>query len=48
MQPEEITSELKLNSLSDRPWNVLPSVATDGRGIFEGLVSIYACLKLKC
>ncbi|QKX57191.1 uncharacterized protein TRUGW13939_04299 [Talaromyces rugulosus] len=41
MQPEEITSELKLNSLSDRPWNVLPSVATDGRGIFEGLVSYF-------
>ncbi|CRG86341.1 ADP-ribosylation factor 6 [Talaromyces islandicus] len=40
MQPEEITSELKLNSLSDRPWNVLPSVATDGRGIFEGLYRV--------
>ncbi|KAH8695258.1 putative ADP-ribosylation factor 6 [Talaromyces proteolyticus] len=37
LAPSEITEKLALNKLKDRLWNVVPSVATDGSGIFEGL-----------
>lgn len=40
MSPEEITQALQLTKLKDKLWYVAPSVATDGTGIFEGLVSI--------
>lgn len=30
---------LQLTKLKDKLWYVAPSVATDGTGIFEGLVS---------
>lgn len=40
LSPEEITNALQLNKLKDRLWYVVPSVATEGTGIFEGLVSI--------
>lgn len=39
LSPEEITNALQLNKLKDRLWYVVPSVATEGTGIFEGLVS---------
>ena len=39
LSPEEVTSALQLNKLKDKLWYVAPSVATDGTGIFEGLVS---------
>jgi ADP-ribosylation factor protein 6 len=39
LSPEDITQQLQLTKLKDRLWYVAPSVATDGTGIFEGLVS---------
>lgn len=39
MSPEEVTEALQLNKLKDKLWYVVPSVATTGTGIFEGLVS---------
>lgn len=41
LSPEEVTSALQLNKLKDKLWYVAPSVATDGTGIFEGLVSFF-------
>ena len=40
MNPAEITEKLQLNKLRDRIWYVVPSCATTGEGLFEGLVSI--------
>lgn len=40
MSPEEVTNALELHKLKDRLWYVVPSVATEGTGIFEGLVRI--------
>jgi len=37
LSPEEVTNALQLNQLRDRLWYVVPSVATQGTGIFEGL-----------
>lgn len=37
MSPEEVTNALELHKLKDRLWYVVPSVATEGTGIFEGL-----------
>jgi len=37
MTPEEVTSALQLNTLKECLWYVVPSVATQGTGIFEGL-----------
>lgn len=34
---------LQLTKLKDKLWYVAPSVATEGTGIFEGLVSIAFC-----
>ena len=39
MTPAEITEKLQLNKLKDRIWYVVPSCATTGEGLFEGLVS---------
>ena len=39
MSPEEVTQALQLTKLKDKLWYVAPSVATEGTGIFEGLVS---------
>lgn len=39
MTPAEVTESLGLNKLKDRIWYVVPSCATTGEGIFEGLVS---------
>lgn len=38
LSPEEVTNALQLHKLN-RLWFVQPSVATEGSGIFEGLVS---------
>jgi hypothetical protein len=40
LSPEEITQQLQLTKLKDKLWYVAPSVATDGTGIFEGLVGV--------
>ncbi|KAK2747997.1 ADP-ribosylation factor, Arf Arf6 [Myotisia sp. PD_48] len=37
MPPEEIIKALNLNKLEDRIWSVVPSCATSGDGLFEGL-----------
>ena len=39
MSPQEVQERLKLNQLKDKIWYVIPSCATTGEGIFEGLVS---------
>ena len=39
LSPEEVINALQLTKLKDKLWYVAPSVATDGTGIFEGLVS---------
>lgn len=48
LSPEEITNSLQLNKLKDKLWYVVPSIATDGTGIFEGLVShvLIYCLSI--
>lgn len=42
MTPQEVQERLKLNQLKDKIWYVVPSCATTGEGLFEGLVS-YTC-----
>jgi len=37
MNPQEVTDELKLTSLKDKIWFVVPSCATTGEGLLEGL-----------
>ncbi|KAI9812911.1 MAG: ADP-ribosylation factor, Arf Arf6 [Pycnora praestabilis] len=37
MTPTEVTEKLKLNQLKDKIWYVVPSCATTGEGLFEGL-----------
>jgi hypothetical protein len=44
LSPEEVTQQLQLTKLKDKLWYVAPSVATDGTGIFEGLVSYMLAL----
>lgn len=39
MKPQEVTDALKLNQLKDKVWYVVPSCATTGEGLLEGLVS---------
>jgi len=50
MPPAEVTEKLQLSKLKDRVWYVVPSCATTGEGLFEGLVgsnprsiSIFVC-----
>ena len=38
MTPQEVQERLKLSRLKDRIWYVVPSCATTGEGLFEGLV----------
>ena len=42
MSPQEVQERLKLNQLKDKIWYVVPSCATTGEGIFEGLVSFFS------
>jgi len=37
MKPQEVTDSLKLSQLKDKIWFVVPSCATTGEGILEGL-----------
>jgi len=37
MSPQEVTEKLQLNELKDKVWYVVPSCATSGEGLFEGL-----------
>ncbi|TGZ81660.1 ARF/SAR superfamily [Ascodesmis nigricans] len=37
MSPTEVTDKLQLSKLKDRVWYVVPSCATTGEGLFEGL-----------
>ena len=39
MTPTEVQEKLKLSQLKDKIWYVVPSCATTGEGLFEGLVS---------
>jgi ADP-ribosylation factor protein 6 len=39
MTPTEVTEKLRLTQLQERMWYVVPSCATTGEGLFEGLVS---------
>ena len=39
MTPQEVQERLKLSRLKERIWYVVPSCATTGEGLFEGLVS---------
>jgi ADP-ribosylation factor 6 len=39
MSPQEVTEKLRLNQLKDKIWYVVPTCATTGEGLFEGLVS---------
>ena len=38
MKPQEVQERLKLDQLKDKIWYVVPSCATTGEGLFEGLV----------
>ena len=40
MSPQEVQERLKLSALKDKIWYVVPSCATTGEGLFEGLVSL--------
>ena len=37
MSPAEVTDKLQLHKMKDRIWFVVPSCATTGEGLFEGL-----------
>ncbi|KAF8467198.1 ADP-ribosylation factor family-domain-containing protein [Kalaharituber pfeilii] len=37
MSPAEVTDKLQLHKMKDRIWYVVPSCATTGEGLFEGL-----------
>ena len=45
MTPNEVSERLKLSSLKDHLWNVVPSCATTGEGLFEGLVGYRLTLR---
>lgn len=37
MKPQEVTEALQLSKLQDKVWYVVPSCATTGEGLLEGL-----------
>lgn len=41
MTPTEVQDRLKLKDLKDKIWYVVPSCATTGEGLFDGLVRIH-------
>ncbi len=45
MTPTEVTEKLRLGQLKERIWYVVPSCATTGEGLLEGLVSGIKCSK---
>ena len=44
MRPQEVQERLKLDQLKDKIWYVVPSCATTGEGLFEGLVIVIRSL----
>ena len=49
MTPTEVQEKLKLNQLKDKIWYVVPSCATTGEGLFEGLVRIFLrVVEIRC
>ena len=46
MKPQEVQERLKLDQLKDKIWYVVPSCATTGEGLFEGLVIATTSLPL--
>jgi hypothetical protein len=38
MTPQEVQEKLRLGQLKDKLWYVVPSCATTGEGLFDGLV----------
>lgn len=46
MSPQEVQERLKLSQLKDRTWSVVPSCATTGEGIFEGLVHLQHLIRV--
>lgn len=40
MSPTEVQEKLRLSQLKDKIWYVVPSCATTGEGLFEGLVCL--------
>lgn len=42
MTPSEVTDKLQLHKLKDRIWYTVPSCATTGEGLLDGLVSATA------
>ena len=46
MKPQEVQERLKLDQLKDKIWYVVPSCATTGEGLFEGLVITATSLPL--
>ncbi len=45
MTPAEVQERLKLNQLKDKIWYVVPSCATTGEGLFEGLVGSHTVVR---
>jgi ADP-ribosylation factor 6 len=45
MTPTEVTERLRLTQLKERTWYVVPSCATTGEGLMEGLVSLFVSWK---
>ena len=37
MKPVEVQEKMELSSLHDRNWYILPTCATAGEGLYEGL-----------
>lgn len=37
LKPQEVTEALQLSKLKDKVWYVVPSCATTGEGLLEGL-----------
>ena len=40
MSPQEVTEKLQLSQLKGKVWYVVPTCATTGEGLFEGLVCL--------
>lgn len=46
MEPAEVQERLGLSQVKDRTWYVVPSCATTGDGLYEGLVCISIILRI--
>jgi ADP-ribosylation factor 6 len=45
MKPQEVTEALQLSKIKDKMWYVVPSCATSGEGLLEGLAWLSANVK---